>query len=129
MQRRESEFAVKFSHWAKANWNVKENPAYFEYKVSRTTSLPFSEVSEKQYNNLQINKFYFKFSDYDRMGTPFDAVFFCGVGYVVIQYYRPGNKEFFIIPVNTFIKERDSSNRKSLTEDRAREISGSYFLN
>lgn len=128
MIKREAQFAVKFSHWAKANWPVETSPAYFEYKVSRTTSLPFSEVSEKQYNNLQIRRFYFKFSDYDRMGTPFDAVFFCGAGYVVIQYYRPGNKEFFIIPVNTLLLEKETSNRKSLTEERARELSGSYFL-
>lgn len=128
MIRREAQFATKFSHWAKANWPVETKPAYFEYKVSRTSSLPFSEVSEKQYFNLQIKKFYFKFSDYDRIGTPFDAVFFCGKGYVVIQYYRPRNKEFFIIPIDIFIKEKDSSKRKSLTEDRARELSGSYFL-
>lgn len=128
MIRREAQFATKFSHWAKANWPVETKPAYFEYKVSLSSSLPFSEVSEKQYFNLQIKKFYFKFSDYDRMGTPLDAVFFCGQGYVVIQYYRPRNKEFFIIPIQTFLKEKDSSARKSLTEERAREIGQAYFL-
>jgi len=126
--KREAEFATKFSHWARANWDVKNNPAYFEYKVSLTNSLPFSAVSEKQYANLQINKFYFKFSDFDRMGTPFDAVFFCGKGYIVVQYYRPRNKEFFIIKIEDFLIEKDSSNRKSLTEDRAREIGVTYSL-
>lgn len=125
MKRREAEFATKFGRWAKHNW--KDN-AYFEYKVSRTSSLPFDEVSEKQCLNLQNKKFYWKFSDFDRMGTPFDAVMFFGKGYVVIQYYRPRNKEFFIIPIDVFLKEKESSNRKSLTEDRARELSGSFFL-
>lgn len=128
MIRREAQFATKFARWAKANWPVETKPAYFEYKVSLSSSLPFSEVSEKQYFNLQIKKFYFKFSDYDRMGTPLDAVMFCGQGYVVIQYYRPRNKEFFIIPIDIFIKEKETSERKSLLEDRARELSGSYFL-
>ena len=128
MNRRESQFALKFSHWAKHNWPADLKPAYFEYKVARTSSLPFSEVSDKQYANLQIKKFYHKFSDFDRMGTPMDSIMFCGKGYVVIQYYRPRNKEFFILPIEIFLKEKDSLNRKSLTEERARELSGSYFL-
>lgn len=128
MKRRESEFSTKFGRWAKYNWDAEKNPAYFEYKVSRTSSLPFSEVSAKQNTNLQLKKFYHKFSDFDRMGTPFDAVFFCGKGYVVIQYYRPRNKEFFIIPIDTFLKEKEISDRKSLTEQRAKEIGSSFYL-
>ena len=127
MKRREAEFASKFSRWAKHYWR-DDDPAYFEYKVSLTKSLPFNSVSDKQYANLQIHKFYHKFSDFDRMGTPFDAVLFCGTGYVVFQYYEPRNKEFFIMKVQDFIKERDLSGRKSLTEDRARQVAMSYFL-
>lgn len=128
MKRREAEFATKVARWAMYNWNVETNPAYFEYKVSRTSSLPFSEVSDKQYINLKLKKFYHKFSDFDRMGTPLDAIFFCGKGYVVIQYYKPRNKEFFIIPIDIFIKEREESKRRSLTESRAREIGQVCFL-
>lgn len=127
MKRRESEFSTKFSKWAYYEWPDKDN-AYFELKVSRTTSLPFSAVSDKQNSNLGIRKFVHKFSDYDRLGTPFDMVCFCGKGYVVIQYYRLRNKEFFIIPIDIFLKEKEFSDRKSLTEDRARELSTSYFL-
>lgn len=113
--------------WAFYKWD-DTIPAYFELKVSRGTSLPFDAVSMKQNNNLKVRKFVHKFSDFDRMGTPFDMVCFCGKGYVVIQYYRPRNKEFFIIPIDTFLKEKETSDRKSLTEERARELSGSYFL-
>lgn len=132
MKRRESEFSTKFLKWVYHRW-PDDMPAYWEMKVSRTTSLPFNAVSDKQNANLQVRKFSHKFSDFDRMGTPFDAVTFCGKGYVVIQYYRPRNKEFFIIPIDTFLSERELSltmtnPRKSLTEDRARELSGSYFL-
>jgi hypothetical protein len=128
MKRRESEFATKFARWAKYNWPVKEKPAHFEYKVSLTGALPFSALSEKQYTNLQLKKIYHKYSDFARIGTMFDASYYYGDGYVVIQYWKPRNKEFFIIPILTFINERDTSKRKSLTEERARELSGSYFL-
>lgn len=128
MKRRESEFATAASKWLKYYWDPVKNPAYFEYKVTHKGALAFNAVSEKQYFNLQLKKFYYKFSDYDRLGTPFDSVFFSGCGYVVVQYYRPRNKEFFIIPIDIFIQERDSSKRKSLTEERAREIGMSCML-
>ncbi len=127
MIRREAEFSSKFKKWAYYMWPDNQ-PAYFELKVSRSNSLPFNEVSEKQIDNLGVRKFTHKFSDFDRLGTPFDMVCFTGKGYVVIQYYKPGNKEFFIIPVTTFLKEREISPRKSLTESKARELSGSFFL-
>lgn len=127
MHRREAEFSTKFKKWAYYEW-PDDKPAYFELKVSRTTALPFSAVSDKQNSNLKIRKFVHKFSDFDRLGTPFDMVCFLGSGYIVIQYYRPLNKEFFIIPIDVFLKEKETSKRKSLTEDRARELSGSYYL-
>lgn len=108
-----------------------ELSAYFELKVSRTTRLPFSAVSSKQNINLKIRKFVHKFSDFDRMGTPFDAVCFCGKGYVVIQYWRPGNKEFFIIPIDVFLNEKETSTANrvmSLTEERARQIGQTCFF-
>lgn len=121
MQRREAEFAVKFSKWFKHKW-PEDKPAYFEFKCCRSMALPFSAVSMKQLVNLEISKFYYKFSDFDRMGTPFDAVGFCGKGYIVIQYWKPRNKEFIIIPIDIFLEEKQSSSRKSLTEKRAREL-------
>ena len=121
MNRREAKFATEFSKWAKHNW-PSDKPAYFEYKVSITDSLLFSAISEKQYANLQIRKFYYKFSDFDRMGTPLDAVMFCGQGYIVIQFYKKGNKEFFMITIQDFIRFKESSKRKSITLDEARSI-------
>ena len=113
--------------WAYYEW-PDDKPAYWELKVSRTNSLPFDAVSDKQNSNLGVRKFSHKFSDYDRLGTPFDGITFCGKGYVVIQYYKPRNKEFFIIPRDVFLKEKETSERKSLLECRAREISIVCFL-
>ena len=122
MQRLEAKFVTKHMKWMLHEW-PDDMGAYLEHKVARTNSLLFSAVSEKQRRNLNKKKFIHKFSDFDRLGTPLDAVCFCGKGYVVIQYHKPGNKEFFMIPIITFLLEEKTSVRKSLTEDRAREIS------
>lgn len=130
MKRREADFSTRFNKWAFYRW-PDDRPAYFEHKVSRTLRLPFSAVSMKQNANLQIRKFVHKFSDFDRMGTPFDSVCFCGRGYVCIQYWRPGNKEFFVIPIDIFLKEKETSTNKgimSLSESRARAIAEVYFF-
>jgi len=127
MIRRESQFQTNFSKWCKYNWPLNE-PAYFELKCARTSSLPFSAVSDKQLYNLQLKRLIHKFSDMDRLGTPFDMVCFSGKGYVVIQYYRPGNKEFFIIEIERFLEEKNKSQRKSLTEDTARVIGITHYF-
>lgn len=127
MKRREAEFTTKFFRWVRYMW-PDNLPAYWELKVSRTTSLPFSAVSDKQLANLQIKKFSHKFSDYERNGTPFDGITFCGQGYVVVYYYRPRNKLFYIIPIEDFLKEKETSRRKSLLEARADQIGQRYLL-
>lgn len=129
MKRLEAQFGTKFKRWVHYMWPGKT--FHFELKVARTDSLPFSAVSDKQKNNLRIaqNKFIHKYSDYDRMGTPFDGTFTKGAEcYVVIQFDRPKNKEFFMCDINTFLDEEKISDRKSLTEARCKEICKSYSL-
>lgn len=128
MQRRESIFTSKFKKWVYHNW---DEPSYFEIKTSKDgeLSIPFSSVSSKQEINLRIKKFVHKFSDYDRLGTPLDMISFKGKGYMVFHFYRKGNKEFFLIPIERWFKERETSKRKSLTEDRATELGIAYYLN
>lgn len=127
MQRREAKFQTKFAKWAKYNWDAEKNPAYFEYKTTAKNSISFSAVSEKQDTNLQIKKFYHKFNDLDRLGSPFDAVMFCGIGYVVINYNYP-SKDFYIIDIDDWLKEKETSKRKSLTEERANIIGKKHQL-
>lgn len=51
---------------------------------------------------------------------PFDDFMLVGCpAYVVIRY---GSRKWYAIDIDEFVLERDSSERKSLTEDRAREI-------
>jgi len=127
MQRRESKFTTKFHRWLKYNWDI---PSYFEIKSSKENevSIPFISVSEKQYTNLQVKKFIHKLSDFDRLGTPFDMICFSGKGYVVLYYWKRNNKEFFIIPVDIWLNEKEKSDRKSLTEQRCKEIGQIHYL-
>lgn len=130
MNRRESKFQTKFGRWVKYRWPEERN-AHFELKVAKEGEpLPFSAVSDKQKANLYIAKrrFFHKYSDIDRLGTPFDC---SHVGkaetFVVIQYEKPKQKEFFLCPIDIFLEEEErekkkEKGRKSLTEERARQI-------
>jgi len=127
MVKREQIFTTKFQRWLKHRW-IGEPNAYFEIKVSRGLSLPFSDVKDHQVSNLLLKRVIHKFSDGLRFGTLFDVIMCAGKGYVVIQYHRPQNKEFFVIEIGAFLLEKKTSSRKSLTEDRAGEIGTSYLL-
>jgi len=61
-------------------------------------------------------------SDISMLGTPCDADVISGGGYIFIQWFRRANKEFFIIDIDQFIKYRDNSTMKSITEQEARSI-------
>lgn len=130
MNRLEAKFQSKFRRWVFYRWTGPT--AHFELKVARTNSLPFSAVSLKQKNNLRVAQkiFTHKYSDIDRMGTPFDMTFTRDAkSYVVIQYDKPNQKEFFICPIDIFLEEEKLSiKRKSLTEDRCREICRTEML-
>ena len=130
MKRRESEFQTRLNRWSKHFWKTlprdEFGSALVECKVSKTKSLAYSAVSDKQVRNLTLaNEGFFNhtFSDFDRMGTPADCVFLHeSNAFVAIQFWRPRNKEFFLIPIQEWITEVETSDRKSLTECRARDI-------
>lgn len=117
--RKEAAFGMLFRHW------LKKNPletATFELKCTSTDSIPFSCIEDHQIDyGLAVDE-----SDKGILirvqgvsGEP-DYVFLRHIpAYVVIRY----PKSFHIIRILTFCHERDRSKRKSLTEDKAKEIS------
>lgn len=121
MKKREANFTTYFRHWLKSNPMVS---AAFELKQTTIDSIPFDSVREHQADSLEAVcsdvGFSFKLPD-DSMGyKPFDLIYFRNEeGYVVIRY----PKEFHIISIETWLIEKAHSKRKSLTCDRAREIS------
>jgi hypothetical protein len=120
---REKDFQKKFSKWLRYNNHIN---AVYELKLTKTGSLPFNAVKEHQINALQIARNYFmiyKIPDDTISQKPFDCFKICNCeAFVVVQFYKPRANHFYLIDVERFINERDTSPRKSLTEERAKII-------
>lgn len=118
----ERDFQTKFTRWAHYRF---EGVGAFELKICRGTSLSFDVVKEHQVASLKAVKhdgLEYKIPDDTRGTKPFDFFKLKGAAYVVVLFYQRGVKHFYLIDVDVWIQEVESSERKSLTEDRAREI-------
>jgi len=114
--------------------NPPEKSEVYELKISKGNSLPFNAVKEHQIKGLlEAEKGLFhKISDSpifhgNRMRftkpKPFDCLFIFAISYVAILFYKPRKpKNIYLIKIKTFITEKENSNRKSLTELRAKKI-------
>ena len=137
---KESHFQTLFGNYIRTHKFQKS--AVFELKISKSTSLPFNVVKDHQIQALQAvtgEGFYYKITDppiFGNMQTrfnaprPFDCMLLKEIkAFIVIVFYHPRKpKQFIFIPISTFLYERDSSHRKSLTEKRALEISSGTII-
>lgn len=126
----ERDFTTKFNRWLKYNW---KSSAVFELKICKEKSIPFNAVQPHQLANLSIAKkgiLPYKIDDSSIGQKPFDIVCMNKVpAYVVIFFYQKrGDNEFVVIDVDHFIDEMETSERKSLTKERAIEIGQIYSL-
>jgi penicillin-binding protein-related factor A (putative recombinase) len=116
--KREAKFNSLFNKWLK---NVYKRTGAFELKQC-DTSLPFSDVKPHQVEALQQVRhgtLVYKIPDAG-FQNPFDC--FCmseQPAYVVIKF----TKGVAIVPIDTFVLESQRSKRRSLTWDRAKELS------
>ena len=118
---REKNFQTAFNRWLKYNWDMT---AVFELKLCKQKSFPLSALKEHQINALKVagRKFIYKIPDSAEGQKPCDCIFIAGSpGYLVIMYYRRGQKKFYIIEISQIEKEIKSGS-KSLTEERANSI-------
>lgn len=119
---KEKNFQITFNHWLK---NVYKRTGVFELKLAQG-SLPFSAVVSHQIEALSAVRhgtLVFKIPDAG-FQNPFDV--FCLTeqpAYVVIKY----PKGVAIIPIDTFVMESKRSKRRSLTWDRAKDLSTLEF--
>ncbi len=124
MIKREAKFGLTFRAWMKANPQTFPHGAVFELKQT-STSLPFCAVQEHQINALLATSegeggMLYKIPDDSRGIKPFDMFYAKRMpAFIVIKF----PKKFEIISVGTFVLEMNRSNRKSLTAQRASEIS------
>ena len=111
-----------------------EKTSAFELKLVKAPqkSLPFDAVKPHQIRALKLakKKLIYKISDTGHDQKPFDCFQLVKAqAYVVVLFYTPyANKFVILIEVDDFIKEKESSKRKSLTEERAWEIGLKYVL-
>ena len=102
--------------------------AAMELKIVKNGKpMPFNKIAEHQLSGLYDAKHsgcYHKLSDMSREKKPFDCFFIKEVAaYIVIWWYKPRQKKEMIwIDIDRMILEIKNSNRKSLTEERAKEI-------
>lgn len=107
----------------------------YELKICKTTSLPFEAVKDHQIKALQeaSTGLFHKITDPPiyyggetrfNIPRPFDCFYIRDVlGYVVLWFYKPREKKIFIkIPIGVFLKEKETATRKSLTEERAKQL-------
>lgn len=117
---KEKDFQTKFGKWLKAN---RHETSVYELKVTKTNSLPFSAIADHQVAGLYHAKhreLYMKLPDVGYQ-MPFDCFHLCKVeAYVVILY---PSKCFYAIDIDDFQWKNQTSGRRSLTEDEARELS------
>lgn len=127
---KESGFQTKFTKWLK--YGTDTPTGAFELKLAKGPSMPFNAVLSHQIAALQIAKhsrLAYKIADDSQGSKPFDCFLLQKTGaWVVIQFWERGEKEFFMIDVDDFVKEMEQSDRKSLTPERAKEIGKAYFL-
>jgi len=118
MKKKEADFGILFRHW------IKANPQYssaYELKQTTKDNIAFSCLEDNQINWLQAIKS--QKGAFIRIqgtnGEP-DYIYLRNVkSWIVIKYPQV----FYIINISDFLREKKKSNRKSLTSERAREIS------
>ena len=124
-----------FSAW------VRENPprvtTAWELKLTKGPSIRFDSVATHQavaLTGVRAEGTYHRITDQPWMKDrphsftkqkPFDCFFIRDAeAYVVVLFYKPRRKkEVLFISVEDWIRENNVSDRKSLTEERARDIS------
>jgi len=122
----EAKFCTIYQQWILARGYKKGvQSAPWEAKHCRgKDSIPFDDVPEHQRASLFActtdRGHIYKISDQSSGQKPFDGVYFRNSpAYLVFAY----TKMFYIISIHNFLHEVKTSKRKSLTEQRAKEIS------
>ena len=118
--KKERDYQTELIHWIKEKF--KQTGA-FELKRAVHDVIPFSAVAEHQILALQNARhgcLAYKIPDGTGFQTPFDCFALAGVpAYVVVRFSR----SFEFIDIDTWLLEKKRSPRKSLTYQRARELS------
>lgn len=120
----EAERTTKFLKYAKAKIKFS---FVFEAKICKSKSMSFTAVKPHQERALLITRqssFSYKIPDVGYDLKPFDGFqFYKSPAYVVIfWYWKKGDTRFSMIDIEKWLEEKEKSERKSITYERAKEI-------
>jgi penicillin-binding protein-related factor A (putative recombinase) len=121
---KEKDFQSVFNKWLK---HVHKQTGAFELKLCRNRAMPYSAVAPHQIDallNAKHGTLIYKIPDVGYQ-NPFDCVSLSGVPAFVVVKYTSGKA--YGIDIDDFIRFRDSSSRKSLTEADALTIHSFSF--
>lgn len=123
----EKDFQTDFGRWVHHGSAVLTSSG-FELKVTPTDSIAFTDVREHQVDALlavKRAKLFWKIPDDSMAAKPFDCFLLVASSAWIVVMFRcreRGQGEFFLIDVEVWTAERKRSKRRSLTEERARQI-------
>ena len=113
----EAKFTTKFIKWIKV---MKNETIAFEVKITKGSSIPYAVLKDHQRDALYLahhNKIVWKIPDLG-VQNPFDGIMLDGVtAYVVVYYYKRGNRTFYLIPIDEWVRLARDGRRKSITEE------------
>lgn len=128
MPYQEKDFQSAFNRWCK---HIYPHTAAFELKITKDSSLPFSAVKEHQEIALHAakhGKMVYKIPDDSRGFKPFDSFMLTGTpAYVVIMFNAP-SRDFYMIDIDEWFREKAIATRKSITLEKAKQIGLSASL-
>lgn len=118
MIKREASATIRFRHYLRAH--PFERTTWYEVKQTRVSNIPFRAVEQHQLDWLLASKkgtTNYKIPDDSRGVKPVDGIFTKESDAVIVIKYPSC---FCIIDVEDFIKAKETSIKKSLTETQAR---------
>lgn len=126
MSYNEANMQTSFTAYCKKPSNGIKTAA-FELKITKTPSLAFSRVEEHQRTGLLRasgdDGSFKKLTDLSIDSKPYDAYMLKGEkAYVVIMFYKPRKpKVVYLIEIHDFLECEETYDRKSMTEEIARQ--------
>ncbi|NCD40578.1 MAG: hypothetical protein EOL88_00650 [Bacteroidia bacterium] len=143
---KEKDFQILFSKWAEENKGYIKSQygkfSAFELKIEKSQSIRFDSLSPHQVialKEVEDEGCYHKINDMPFIPDnpkmrftnkkPFDCFFGCGNGYVVVWFYKKGqrakDREMIIVPFSKWREAEmiaEDESRKSIKEDLLKEI-------
>ena len=134
----ERQFQNELNDWFPKNAHLFPDKVLYDCKASPTDSKPFDCIEPSQHTGARkcvtVEGLHHNIESvaYKQQSTkPGDGFYMRSATYYIIIMFnvrQRGNKTFYVIRYTDWMEEQSRSDRKSLTEERAKEIGQQYSL-